>query len=122
MSAGKYATLIAIFKEKFKNGEPLSVVSPGTQKRNFTHVEDIVDGLVRVGERGVGDDFGLGAEEGYSILEIAQMFGGEIAMLPERAGNRMTSSIDTARSRDLGWEPKRKVKEYISEFVRSQKS
>ena len=89
ISSGKYATLIALFKEKIKNNEALTVVSPGAQKRNFTHIDDIVDGLILVGENGYGDEFGIGSDEAFSILEVAQMFGGEIKMLPERRGNRM---------------------------------
>ena len=67
---------------------------PGTQRRNFTHVDDVVAGLLLVGEKGEGDEFGLGAEESYSILDIAEMFGGPIEMLPQRPGNRMNSSLD----------------------------
>jgi UDP-glucose 4-epimerase len=117
ISEGKYATLIALFKNLRASGKPLSVVSPGIQKRNFTHVDDIVSGLVLVGEKGEGDDFGLGSEESYSVLEIAKMFNGEIIMLPERPGNRMSSSIDTSRTRELGWRAERGVREHIREFV-----
>lgn len=118
ISTGSYATLIALFKEKFKNKEPLTVVTPGTQVRNFTHVDDIVSGLVLVGERGEGDDYGLGAEEGYSILDIAKAFGGELVMLPERKGNRMGSSIDLSRARnELGWRAEKKVLDHIHDFV-----
>ena len=70
---GKYATLIALFKEKVKNKEPLTIVSPGTQKRNFTHIDDIIDGLILVGENGYGDEFGIGSGEAFSILEVAKM-------------------------------------------------
>ena len=45
IQTGKYATLIALFKEKMKNNEILTIVSPGTQKRNFTHIDDIIDDL-----------------------------------------------------------------------------
>jgi UDP-glucose 4-epimerase len=110
---GKYATLIALFKEKMKKGEPLTIVSPGTQKRNFTHIEDIIDGLVLVGKYGYGDEFGIGSPESYTILEIAQMFGGEIKMLPERKGNRMTADVLTDKTEALGWKATRSVKEYI---------
>lgn len=110
---GKYATLIALFKEKMKNGETLSVVTPGTQKRNFTHIDDIIDGLVLVGENGYGDEFGIGSPEAYSILEIAQMFDGKIEMLPERKGNRMTADVISAKTEALGWSPKRTIKDYI---------
>jgi UDP-glucose 4-epimerase len=117
---GKYATLIALFKKKRKNNETLTIVSPGTQKRNFTYVGDIVRGLKMVGEKGQGDNYGLGAKESYSILEIAEMFGGKIEMLPERKGNRMTASIDLSRSNgELGWTNEVSIKDYIKEFIES---
>lgn len=113
IQSGKYATLIALFKEKMKNSEPLTIVSPGIQKRNFTHIDDIIDGLVLVGENGYGDEFGIGSPEAFSVLEIAQMFGGEIQMLPERKGNRMTADVISAKTEALGWSPKRTIFEYI---------
>ncbi|MFA6077840.1 MAG: NAD-dependent epimerase/dehydratase family protein [Candidatus Paceibacterota bacterium] len=113
ISTGSYATVIGIFSEKFKNGEPLSVVLPGTQVRNFTHVKDIVRGLVLVGEKGEGDEYGLGDERSYSILEIAQMFGSEIKMLPERKGNRMGAALNISKSKLLGWKTEEDIKEYI---------
>ncbi len=115
ISTGKYATLIALFKEKMKKNEPLTIVSPGTQKRNFTHIDDIIDGLILVGENGYGDEFGIGSPEAYSIIEIAKMFGGEIKMLPERKGNRMTADVITFKTEALGWKPQRSIKEYIEQ-------
>jgi len=113
IQTGKYATLIALFKEKMKNGENLTIVSPGTQKRNFTHIDDIIDGLVLVGENGYGDEFGIGSPEAYSIVEIAEMFGGKIEMLPERKGNRMTADVVSAKTKALGWKPNKNIKDYI---------
>ncbi len=114
ISAGGFATVIGIFKEKRKRGEALPVVAPGTQSRIFTHVDDIVRGLILVGENGEGDGFGLGSEEEFSILDIAKLFGGEVEMLPPRAGNRMNSVIDLSRSRDeLGWHAEKSIKDYI---------
>ena len=113
ISSGKYATLIALFTEKMKVEEPLTIVSPGTQKRNFTHIEDIIEGLTLVGEYGYGDGFGIGSDETFSILEVAEMFGGKIQMLPERKGNRMISDVFTDKIRALGWTSKHKLKNYI---------
>lgn len=120
IQSGKYATLIALFKEKMKKGEPLTIVSPGTQKRNFTHIEDIIDGLVLVGKYGYGDEFGIGSPESYTILEIAQMFGGEIKMLPERKGNRMSADVLTDKTEALGWSATRSIKEYIENLKNSK--
>lgn len=113
--AGAYGTVIEIFRQKHLKGEPLTVNAPGTQKRNFTHVDDIIEGLVLVGADGTGDDFGIGDEQAYSILEVAQLFGGDISMQPASTGNRMSSAIDTAKTRALGWEPKKKLVDYIAE-------
>ena len=116
ISIGKYATLIALFKEKVKNNEPLTVVSPGTQKRNFTHVNDIIDGIILVGENGFGDNFGIGSDKSNSILQIAKLFGSEIIMLPERPGNRFTADIVTEKTKFLGWKQSKSIEDYISEF------
>jgi len=116
IQTGKYATLIALFKEKMKNHEPLTIVSPGTQKRNFTHIDDIVNGLILVGENGYGDEFGIGSPEAYTIKEVAELFGGEIEMLPERKGNRMVADVMTEKTQALGWKPTKRLKEYIEQL------
>jgi UDP-glucose 4-epimerase len=114
ISCGKYATLIALFIEKIKSGKPLTIVSPGAQKRNFTYIDDIIDGLVLVGENGYGDEFGLGSQEAYSIIEVAELFGGEIQLLPERIGNRLSADVVTEKSQALGWSPKSHLRDYIA--------
>jgi UDP-glucose 4-epimerase len=113
ISVGKYATLIALFKEKMKNGEPLTIVSPGFQKRNFTHVNDVVDALILIGENGFGDEYGICSDQSYSVIEVAEFFGGEFIFLPERKGNRMFSSVVVDKTRSLGWSPKFFLKDYI---------
>jgi UDP-glucose 4-epimerase len=115
--AGTYGTVIEMFKRMYLSGAPITVTSPGTQTRNFTHVDDIVDGLMRVGESGAGDEYGLGNEKQFSMLEVARLFGSDILMLPERAGNRMSSGLDTAKSKALGWEAERRLEDYIQEFL-----
>ena len=115
--AGAYGTVIEIFRQMRLRGEPLIVNAPGVQKRNFTHVEDIIDALLLIGEMGQGDDFGIGDEKAYSILQVAEMFGSEIVMGPEVAGNRMGSDIDTSKTRLLGWQPRRNLRDYICESL-----
>ncbi|MBU2103732.1 NAD-dependent epimerase/dehydratase family protein [Patescibacteria group bacterium] len=119
--AGAFGTVIEIYRQSFLKGRPLGVSLPGTQTRNFTHVSDIVDGLVRVGEHGEGDEYGIGDERAYAVKEVAELFGAQIVMLPERAGNRMSSIVDTTRVRALGWEPKTHLAEYI-EGIRKEEA
>jgi UDP-glucose 4-epimerase len=123
ISTGKYATLIALFKEKMKKNEPLTIVKPGTQKRNFTHIDDIINGLILIGEEGYGDEFGIGSDEAYNIIEVAEMFldmqieeaikKGKVIMLPERRGNRMNAEVVTDKTKALGWKSNKHLKDYI---------
>ena len=116
ISTGKYATLIGLFTEQMKKGEALTVVSPGTQQRNFTHIEDIISGLLIVGEKGEGDGYGIGSPKTHTILEIAQLFGGEIQMLPERKGNRMMSRVITQKTEALGWKATKHIEDFIQDL------
>ncbi len=115
--AGTYGTVIEIFKQLYARGAPITVTSPGTQRRNFTHVNDIVEGLMLVGFRGEGDEFGLGNERAFSILEVARLFGTEVLMLPPREGNRMESSLDTHKANALGWATKERLEDYVQRFL-----
>lgn len=111
---GKYATVVAKFLNLKRKGEPLSVHLPGNQVRYFTHVDDIVDGLVLVSEKGEGDEFGLGSTRGYSILELAELIDkSNVKMMPEVRGNRMDSPVNISRSTELGWSAKRNLEDYI---------
>jgi UDP-glucose 4-epimerase len=126
--SGSFGTVVGIFTEQFRHGQPLMVTSPGTQARNFTHVSDIVDGLLLVAEKGQGDNYGIGANQAYSVLELAKMFGGEYMMQPERQGNRLTSEVNNEKVTALGWVQKnmlpdwiQKVKTEIGEVKTSEK-
>ena len=117
---GRYATLIGIFTRKFLNNEILTIVSPGTQKRAFTHIDDIVDGLILVGEKGKKDGYCIGNDKSHSILEIAKMFGGKIKMLSEKKGDRKHSKIDLTKMKELGWTAKKNISDYIN-FIKNEK-
>lgn len=115
--SNKYGTVTAIFGKLHKEGKPFTVREPGTQRRHFTHVDDIVDGLMLVGESGQGDEYGLGSEESFTILEVANMFGGEIEMMPNRKGNRIDTKVDYEKTnREFGWKAKRSLQDYINDI------
>ncbi len=113
----KYGTLIAIFNEKHKQELPLTVVSPGTQLRNFTHVQDTVDGIMLVGEKGKGDGYCIGSSESYSLLKVAEMFGGEIEMLPSKKGDRKHSKQNLEKIQKLGWNTKHTLPDDIKKMI-----
>jgi UDP-glucose 4-epimerase len=115
---GKMATVVAKFIDLVKSGEKfLPVTSPGTQLRNFTHIDDIVDGLILAGFKGSGDGYTIGSPEKYSVLDLVEMLGAEPVMMSEKAGNRMNGELNSTKLKGLGWEAKRNLKEYIKESM-----
>ena len=118
---GKYATVIGIFKNLYKTKQPITIVKPGNQQRNFTHINDIVRGLILTGEKGYGDGYGIGSNESFSVLEAAQMFKDNIVFLEERRGNRKTAELITDKTIGLGWKAEYKLKDHIVDFKERNK-
>lgn len=112
----RYGTVIETFKQKYLTGEPMQVKAPGTQTRAFTHVEDTISGILLVGEKGEGDEHGICAAETFSLLDVAEMFGGEIEMLPATPTTRSTEAADSAKIKSLGWKQKKTLPKYIEEI------
>jgi UDP-glucose 4-epimerase len=98
-----------------KKGTRLTVVSPGTQTRDFTHVEDIVDGVILASEKGLNREWHLRSGKSHSIIEVANMFNTEWQMIPERRGERLgAEDIKTDTEEVLGWQPKWNLSDYIN--------
>ncbi len=114
---GRYATVIGIFESQVEKGEPLTVVAPGTQTRDFTHIDDIVDGIVICANRGSGDGYLLGYGQERPLLEVAELFGGPVMLVPERRGERVRGEADTTKARALGWAPTRRLDDYVASFL-----
>jgi len=115
---GTYATLIAKFEQEYLKGKPLTVVKPGTQKRNFTYVKDLAQGIILVGEKGQGDGYALGNTKRYSIIEIAEAFGGQIKYVDGYSGRSESGNISTKASEELGWHTTVDILDYIKEFIK----
>lgn len=112
----EYGTVIETWRRARLAGKPLPVRSPGTQVRAFTHVSDTVEGLVLVGERGEGDNFGIGTDETFSLREVAEMFDGDVEMLPPTPSTRSSAEVDSSKVRSLGWVPKHHLPEYVRDI------
>lgn len=109
--------MIGIFERQYLAGEPLTVVSPGTQTRDFTHIDDIVRGLVLVARSGSGDGYLLGTGCEWPLAKVAEMFGTEFTLVAERRGERVRGQADITKATGLGWRPERRLDEYIAAFT-----
>ena len=121
ISSGPYATIIAKFLNQLKNNQLLSIVKPGTQIRNFTHVKDIVRGLYLVGKKGKGDGYGIGSDRAYTIQQVADLISKNQIYLSSRLGNRNTAELKTSKTIALGWKAKYHLDSYINEKLQELK-
>jgi len=114
---GSYRTVLPIFLEQYKNNEKLTITSDGEQRRDFTHVDDIVDAMMRVVQLNKwGNVFELGKGKNYSINEVADMFGGERVYIDEIPGEvRDTLCKSELARKKLKWEPKIDLEQWLRE-------
>jgi UDP-glucose 4-epimerase len=111
-----WETVISIFEKQKKAGKKLTIVKPGTQKRNYTHVEDTIDGLIAAWLHEKNGEYQLGSMESYDMFELAKLFDCEYELIPERPGDRMESAYDYMLEdtyRELKWKPKHKLENWI---------
>ena len=112
------AAVIGIFEEQFRKGQPLTVVKPGTQRRDFTHINDIINGCYLAWKKGKQNEYMLGTKNTYSIKEIANFFNTKITYLPPRPGERFGSIIKNNNAKKiLGYKATIDIKEYIKKFI-----
>ena len=118
---GDWAAVIGIWRRQVRDGLPITIVGDGEQRRDFTHVEDIVDGLIRIGMSAEKheDAWELGTGTNYSMNEVYEMFrekfGAEKTYIPDQAGNyRQTLRENNDATQRLAWTPKPQLKEYIN--------
>ncbi|HVW71646.1 MAG TPA: NAD-dependent epimerase/dehydratase family protein, partial [Candidatus Paceibacterota bacterium] len=115
--AGKYGTVIEIYRQAYLAGEPLKVNAPGTQRRIYTHINDTVEALALIGEKGEGDEYGIGSNDDFAIREVAELFGGPIEMMPARRTSRPSANVDTSKVKGLGWKQQHTLREYVDAFL-----
>ena len=120
ITKGNYATVIGIFEEQYKKNEPLTIVKPGTQTRYFTHIDDIIKGILIVSEKGDGDGYMLGTLKEISIIDLVKkMFNTtNYIFIPDRRGERYNSTMISDKAyQELGWYAKINLEDYIKKII-----
>ena len=120
ISKGKMATVLGIFEEQYKNNQRRTVVAPGTQTRHFTHVKDIVDGLLKIQKQDGNREWYLQNEKEYTMFDVAKMFSKktkDFKLIKMRDGERLDSiTIKNDTQKVLNWKPKRNLKDWIDKI------
>ena len=121
LEEGDYSTVIGIFEKQYREGKPLTITADGEQRRDFTHIDDIVDGVVKSSKQSFkGEIFELGRGVNFSINEIADMFGKGYPKeyIEQRPGEYDVTLCDyTKANQELDWIPTGNIKDYIENII-----
>jgi len=120
LTEGKYCTVVGIFERQYKTNEPLTITGDGFQRRDFTHIDDIVEGLILTSQ---SEDFNLdtielGRGHNHSINELAAMFDKETEYIEARPGEARETLCDiSVANKSIGYEPKVNIEDYVKEVI-----
>jgi len=116
---GQYAPVIGIFLRQLAAGEPLTIVGDGEQRRDFTHVDDVVNAnikaaLANIDDKCFGQVYNVGTGLNHSINEIAAMISDNVIHIPPRLGEAKISLANNTKLREtFDWEPTVKLETYL---------
>lgn len=134
---GRYGMVLPNFVGQALRGDPITVYGDGTQSRCFQHVDDLVEGMIRLGEHpdAVGQPFNLGGPEEITIEGLARRIielSGSTSKV-ERVPYSVAYAVgfddmrrrvpDTSRARSLvGWETTYSLDEIISSVIEHKRA
>jgi len=116
---GAYALVMGIFMKQVLDNKPMTIYGDGEQRRDFTHVLDVVDANIRASNStkvGNGETINIGNGDNRSINQLADMIGGQKTYLPPRLEPRETLADNSLALELLGWKPSRKIEEWVIEY------
>jgi UDP-glucose 4-epimerase len=119
LTEGGYTTLIGRWLNNIEKGIECEIYGDGEQRRDFTHVDDIVDALIRIQkQQAYRFIFELGRGKNHSVNEVAKMLGINPTYKPPKPGEaRDTLNTDTSAQSLLGWEPKINLEDYLTSYL-----
>lgn len=112
---GKFSTVIGKFLEQARKHKLITIHLPGSQKRLFTHVDDTVRGLELIADKGFGDLYCLGSNDLISLNKLGKKFNCKIKYIKSPEGNRLNVVIDRSKIKEIGWESKISLNDYLRE-------
>lgn len=119
---GAYVTVIAIFMRQRKAGEPLTIDGDGEQRRDFTHVKDVVRANMMAMQSpnvGHGEVMNVGAGDNHTVNEVANIIGGPAEHRKPRLGDPRETLADISLTKQLiGWEPQIKFDEGLRALLK----
>lgn len=121
---GPYAPVVGLFIRQHKANEPLTIVPDGTQRRDFTHVDDVVAAnilaMTKDDHDHYGEVFNVGTGQNHSVLELAAMISTNTKMIDPRKGEAYITLADNSKLRSVfGWNSTKDLETYVKDQLSS---
>ena len=119
---GEYAPVTGLFQKQAEEGKPLTIVPDGHQRRDFTHVSDVVQANVLAMSQDIdshyGEVFNIGGGKNYSVLELAALISDDTVFISPRIGESRETLANINKAKEiLGWSPQITLKEWLSQEI-----
>ncbi len=117
---GAYVTVIGVFLDRRRRGQPLTIHGDGKQRRDFTHVRDAARANLLAMDSAIADGraINIGRGRNLSVIEIAAMIGGPTVHLERRPGDPQDTLADITQAREiLGWSPEVATEDGLRELI-----
>lgn len=119
------AGVVSIFCQRLLEGGKPTVFGTGEQTRDYTYVDDVVDGLLAAVDRDADGEFNLGTGHETTVLQLVRILGelgGRDDFEPEfsegHAGDIPRMSLDSGKAREvLGWEPRTALRDGLQDTL-----
>ena len=120
---GVYAPVVGLFLRQKKANESLTIVPDGTQRRDFTHVNDVVEANILAMQKDAdgyyGQTFNVGTGTNLSVLQLAGLISDNIRMIEPRIGEAYITLANNSKIKEVfGWSPTIKIEDYIFENLK----
>ena len=117
---GAYGAVFGVFFKQRQSGFPLTIVGDGYQTRDFVHVVDVARAFFLAASKSVaGERFNIGAGNPKTILELANIIGGQKEFIPDRPGEPRNTFADITKAQEyLSWSPRIDFSEGVSEMLK----
>ena len=119
---GQYAPVVGLFLEQWKKGEAFTIVGDGEQRRDFTHVDDVVKANIAAAERASdisGEIINVGTGTNHSVNQIADTICSCYTknFIPPRPAEARVTLADISKAKKLlGYMPSIEISDWIDEY------
>ena len=123
-TTGVYGAVFGVFLAQRLASIPLTIVGNGKQTRDFIHVSDLVNAVLKAAySKKTGKIYNLAGGKEIQVNKIARLIGGKTVNIPKRPGEPDRSLGDITKiKKDLNWKPKVKIENGVEDLLRNIKS